>query len=98
MKILLGLTRPTTGSATIFGHDIVEESVAIRERIGYLPQHPQFIDYMSAKENLLFAAKFFFSGPRQKLEERCDEMLSLVGLTTRVTVRSKASPVVKNSV
>ena len=80
MKILLGLSRPTAGNGTIFGHDIVTESVTIRERIGYLPQHPRFIEYMTARENLLFAAKFFFSGPQANLLARCDEMLELVGL------------------
>lgn len=50
MKILLGLARPTGGSGKIFGLDIVHESVAIRERIGYLPQQPRFIDYMTARE------------------------------------------------
>ena len=80
MKTLLGLVRPTSGSATIFGHDIVKNSVAIRERIGYLPQQPRFIDYMTARENLLFIARFFFSGPKERLRERCNEMLELVGL------------------
>lgn len=80
MKTLLGLSRPTSGSGRIFGHDIVKDSVAIRERIGYLPQQPRFIEYMTARENLLFAAKFFFNGPQAKVRERCDEMLELVGL------------------
>ena len=80
MKILLGLARPTSGSGTIFGHDIVRESVAIRERIGYLPQQPRFIEYMTARENLKFAARFFFSGPQTKIDQRCEEMLELVGL------------------
>ncbi len=80
MKTLLGLSRPTAGGGTIFGHDIVRESVAIRERIGYLPQQPRFIEYMTARENLQFAAKFFFNGPQAKIRERCDEMLELVGL------------------
>ena len=35
---------------------------------------------MTARENLLFTAKFFFSGPQASLRERCDEMLELVGL------------------
>jgi ABC-2 type transport system ATP-binding protein len=83
MKVLLGLTRPTSGTGTIFGHDIVKESVAIRERIGYLPQHPHFIEYMTARENLHFTAKFFFSGPRAKIQARCDEMLALVGLSDK---------------
>jgi len=80
MKTLLGLSRPTAGSGTIFGHDIITESIAIRERIGYLPQQPRFIEYMTARENLLFAAKFFFSGPQAKIRARCAEMLELVGL------------------
>ena len=83
MKLLLGLTRPTGGTGTIFGHDIVKESVAIRERVGYLPQHPRFIEYMTARENLHFAARFFFSGPQANIEARCDEMLALVGLSDK---------------
>jgi ABC-2 type transport system ATP-binding protein len=83
MKTLLGLSRPTAGSGKIFGYDIVRESVLIRERIGYLPQQPRFIDYMTARENLLFAAKFFYSGPQAKIRERCNEMLELVGLADK---------------
>ncbi|HNS02408.1 MAG TPA: ABC transporter ATP-binding protein [Anaerolineae bacterium] len=90
MKILLGLVRPTGGSGTIFGRDVVRESVAIRERIGYLPQQPRFVEYMTARENLTFAANFFFSGPQPKIRERCEEMLELVGL------RDKADRPIKN--
>lgn len=90
MKILLGLARPTGGSATIFGRDAVRESVAIRERIGYLPQQPRFVEYMTARENLVFAANFFFSGPQPKIRERCEEMLELVGL------QDKADRPIKN--
>jgi ABC-2 type transport system ATP-binding protein len=80
MKLLLGLSRPTGGSATIFGHDIVRDSVAIREHIGYLPQQPRFVEHMTARENLRLAARFFFSGPAAAIEDRCAEMLALVGL------------------
>ena len=81
MKMLLGLSFPTSGEGSIFGQSIKTDSVAIRERVGYLPQQPRFIDYMTARENLRFAAKFFFRDKRSKIEERCDEMLELVGLT-----------------
>jgi len=83
MKVLLGLTRPTKGSGKIFGMDIVQDSVAIRERIGYLPQQPRFVEYMTARENLRFAARFFFGGPADLIEARCQEMLDLVGLTDK---------------
>ena len=37
LRVLLGLLAPTRGSATVFGHDIVAESIAIRRLAGYLP-------------------------------------------------------------
>lgn len=80
IKVLLGLSKPTEGTGTVFGRDIVTQSVAIRERIGYSPQQPRFIAYMTARENLAFAARFFFSGPEPRIQQRCAEMLALVGL------------------
>jgi ABC-2 type transport system ATP-binding protein len=80
MKLLLGLMRPTSGGGTVFGEDIVRDSLAIRSRVGYLPQQPRFGDNMSARETLHFTARFFFSGPRPKIEARVEEMLDLVGL------------------
>ena len=83
MKLLLGLAKPSEGSATIFGNDIVTESVDIRRRVGYLPQDPRFYEYMSARETLDFTAKFFFSGPQKAIDQRVDEMLDLVGLADK---------------
>jgi ABC-2 type transport system ATP-binding protein len=77
---MLGLTRPTTGTATIFGMDSVTHSVDIRARIGYLPQEPHFYEYMTARQTLRFTAEFFFKGPKVAIEERVDEMLALVDL------------------
>lgn len=46
IKLLLGLIHPTSGSSTIFGKDIVQDSrlsePAIRQRVGYLAQQPRF--------------------------------------------------------
>ena len=83
IKLLLGLARPTGGSATIFGHDSVRDSLAIRERVGYLAQEPRYYDHMSARETLRFTARFFYKGPPRALEKRIAETLDLVGLTTK---------------
>lgn len=83
MKVLLGLAQPSSGEGAIFGKDIITESISIRERIGYLPQRPQFIGTMTALENLEFTARFFFSGPGNLIRERCLEMLDLVGLADK---------------
>jgi ABC-2 type transport system ATP-binding protein len=81
MKLLLGLIRPSGGSATVFGKDIVSDSIEIRSRVGYLPQEPRFYEYMTARQTLDFTAKFFFSGPQKAIDQRVTEMLEMVGLT-----------------
>jgi ABC-2 type transport system ATP-binding protein len=83
IKLLLGLAKPSGGSATIFGQDSVRDSVAIRERVGYLAQDPRYYDHMSARETLRFTARFFYSGPKAAIEERIAETLDLVGLADK---------------
>lgn len=80
MKLLLGLIWPSSGTGTVFGLDIVKDSVQIRSRIGYLPQEPRFYEHMSARQTLDFTARFFFSGPENQIKERVEETLELVGL------------------
>ena len=42
IKLLLGLARPTSGTASIFGMDIRDQSPEIRTRVGYLAQDPRY--------------------------------------------------------
>ncbi len=83
IKLLLGLIRPTAGTATVFGMDSVKQSLDIRARIGYLPQEPHFYEHMTARETLRFTARFFFKGSKKAIEERVDEMLQLVDMTEK---------------
>jgi ABC-2 type transport system ATP-binding protein len=83
IKLLLGLTRPTSGSAKVFGMDSVHDSVSIRQRVGYLAQDPRYYDHMTARETLRFTAKFFYSGPSSLIEERVKETLELVGIADK---------------
>jgi ABC-2 type transport system ATP-binding protein len=80
IKMLLGLTRPTSGKAFVFGKDITKESVAVRRRVGYLAQDPRYYEHMTARQTLRYTARFFYSGPKDLLEARIDEMLGLTGL------------------
>ena len=83
MKILLGLSTPTSGRAEIFGKDVQEDGLVIRSRLGYLPQHPTFPDYMTAREVLAFTGRFFFHKNGRALPSRIEEMLDLVGLENK---------------
>ena len=80
IKLLLGLSRPTAGKATLFGMDSIQDSLAIRSRVGYLAQDPRFYTHMTARETLEFTARFFYRGPAEAIRARIDETLELVGL------------------
>ncbi len=80
IKLLLGLARPTSGQAKVFGEDIVTQSTEIRAHIGYLAQDPRYYEHMTARQTLTFTAGLFYSGPKDQIDERVQDMLDLVGL------------------
>jgi ABC-2 type transport system ATP-binding protein len=80
IKLLLGLTRPTSGTGSIFGLDIIQNNTEIRKKIGYLAQQPQFYKELSVRETLHFAARFYYQGPKEMIEKRVNKLIKLVGL------------------
>jgi ABC-2 type transport system ATP-binding protein len=83
MKLLLGLTRASAGGGTIFGLDIVQDSVEIRSRVGYLPQDPRFYEHLTARETLDFTIRFYFKEPEAEIKQRIEETLDLVDLADK---------------
>lgn len=77
IKCLMGLIRPTAGTAIIMGEPI--GSVASRMKVGFLPENPAFYDYLSAEEYLRFVGKTFRMD-ESLLQHRCDEALKLLEL------------------
>ncbi len=69
MKILTGFISPSSGSATIGGLDVVEHSVEVRRRIGYLPETTPLYYDMQVNEFLQFAGRLR-GLPRGLLEGR----------------------------
>jgi len=59
IRTLLGLIAPTSGSATIFGKDIMTDGPAIRQEIGYLPSEVFYYDNMKARDLLRYSASFY---------------------------------------
>jgi ABC-2 type transport system ATP-binding protein len=54
LKILLGMLRPTRGSATILGRDSTTQAIAIKALVGYSPDEPSFYDFLTGRETLEF--------------------------------------------
>jgi ABC-2 type transport system ATP-binding protein len=57
LKLLMRLMYPTSGDARILGRDIGD--TAMHADIGYLPEHPYFYDYLTARELLEYCAELF---------------------------------------
>ena len=56
LRLLLGLLRPTAGSATVCGHDAWSESVAVRRRVGYLPGDAALYPRLTGHDHVEYAA------------------------------------------
>ena len=77
LRLLMGLVKPTSGSATILGGTI--QDPAIRAQIGFLPEQPYFYDYLTATELLNYYAQL--SGvPAGERNQRITASLDRVGL------------------
>ncbi len=84
MKILTCFIPPTDGDATVCGHSIFDDTLAVRRCIGYLPEHnPLYLD-MYVREYLRFAAGL---GGVKNSAERADEMIELTGLSPEANKR-----------
>ena len=80
MRILTGYMPPTDGSAMVAGYDVVEESLEVRKRVGYLPETVPLYDDMTAIDYLKFMANLrHIPDP----EERAFETLEGVNLAER---------------
>lgn len=77
LKILLGIVRPTQGTASLLGKPLGDRTV--KQRVGYLPENPYFYDYLTGWEFLQYAAGLF-QIPASIQRKRIPELLELVGL------------------
>lgn len=78
VKVLLGITRITSGDALING--LLPSDPASRERVGYLPENPRFPDHVTGLGLIEFAGRL--SGlPDKEIDERAERLLELVGMT-----------------
>ena len=82
IKILCTLARPTTGRASVAGHDVVSERDAVRRNIGLVFQDTTLDNYLTGAQNLRFHAELY-AVPSAAVEPRMKQVLDMVGLWDR---------------
>jgi len=87
VKMMLGLIRPTAGSATLLGQPIGDQPA--RKRIGFLPEHFRFHEWLQAAEFLDLHGRLYGMS-REKRQKVIPELLELVGLERRAKTKLSA--------
>ena len=82
IHMLATLIRPSSGSAAVFGNDVVRDAVATRASIGLVFQESALDRTLSIAENLRFAG-LLYDLPGKLIEERSAELLELFGLADK---------------
>ena len=84
IKLLLSLIFPTSGTGRIRGRSI--DDVEMHREVGFLPEQPYFYDYLTAREFLDYAARFFGFDAAER-SERVERFLGRVGLAGAADVQ-----------
>ena len=77
LKLLMGIIRPTSGTARILGMEI--DDLRAKAQIGFLPEQPYFYDYLTAQELLEYFGALFGYAPAER-RKRASALLDDVGI------------------
>ncbi|KAA3622314.1 MAG: ABC transporter ATP-binding protein [Flavobacterium sp.] len=79
MKMLIGISSPTSGTATVAGFDVYKEAEHIKKNIGYMSQKFALYDDLTVKENITFFGGIYGLTKKQIDQKRC-ELVEELGL------------------
>jgi ABC-2 type transport system ATP-binding protein len=87
IRMLLGLLRPTQGTATVLGHDVVHHAEAIRRSVGYMSQRFSLYPDLRVIENLNFYGRAYRVWGEQLVERQraAMELTGLIGMERELT-------------
>ena len=83
IRMLASLISPTEGYALVNGHDVVKESLRVREIVGILTENPSLYDRLTAHENMEFFAEAYGITDRVERDGRIRELLDFFDLWER---------------
>lgn len=86
IKMLVGLTTPSEGTAAVGGYDIRRSIVEVKRRVGVVPETSNLYDELSVWDNLLFSSRLYHV-PRKERDERIEGLLETFNLRERRQTR-----------
>lgn len=80
IRMLTTILTPSSGTATVCGHDILKEPISVRSKIGLMPESPGFYQNMSGFDILMFYAEFY-GIPKAERKRKATELMETMGLS-----------------
>jgi ABC-2 type transport system ATP-binding protein len=91
MRILCGLSRPTSGTATVAGFDVYKEPEQIKKNIGYMSQKFSLYEDLTVMENITFYAGIYGLSDKD-IKERGAQLLERLGISHEAKTYVKSLP------
>lgn len=88
IRMLTTLTKPSEGTAKIFGYDVQRQPISAKERMGIVPEISNVYDELSAWDNLLFTAELYHVR-KGEAEKRAKELLEMFDLYEKKRNKAK---------
>jgi ABC-2 type transport system ATP-binding protein len=79
IRMMMGILVPSDGRITIDGLDCQADRLAVKQRVGYLPDNPVFYDYLRGREILCFVGEMH-GQPREEAQRRAGALLDELAL------------------
>lgn len=89
VRIMTLLSKKNSGSVSICGYDIEEDSEKIKELIGVVPQHMSLDQDLTGRENLILQARLHHLKDKEGMKQRINEILDFVELADRADDKSR---------
>ena len=75
LRSLVGIIRPTRGSITICGHDLLTDPVPAKQQLAFIPDEPQLFDHLTVREHLQFMARLYnVTDAPTRIDQLLDEL------------------------
>jgi ABC-2 type transport system ATP-binding protein len=82
LKMILGLVKPDSGSVNVLGINVEDDPVAVKRKIGYVPEAPRIYEFLTALEFLDFTGDVYGMAPEEK-KKRIEEFVRALDLEGR---------------
>lgn len=82
IKMMLGLVKPDSGSVNVLGINVADDPIAVKRRVGYVPESPRIYEFLTGLEFLDFTGDIYGMNPEEK-KKRIEEFLEAFDLEGR---------------